>query len=425
MEEVRQEAALGVLHAGDVGNEAQGGAVTHGTNHSVQTDGLELVHIGLGADPMVAQEHHGLFAQLVGDVHHLLGQLGHFPALEGHKVLELLAGDTILVVVVALVDDELGAELIAHFLLKLLQDEGRDGGRVAIPVHILLTLELVKHQSELVEEGGVADDVYIGMLGDKLAQALHGKLVGLGLTHVKGDLVLKVLPVVGDGVIHVHRIPDEIGQEADGVVVEKLRLVQHHTAALLIIAPLVGRHRLAGGAVHHFPPALDVVPGVHLHQLRADALHQRDGQGSLAGSIKAGHDVALLHLVRVGLSPSVVLTGGVIGGVHLGVDAFELLGIIGAVTVPDGVRPPALQQLQSLGHHVHIGGDGDPSPVLLQITHSSISLIKGPNPFLSYAPLGRTQNRAGTGLHSPGMLQWFLSVCVRPGRACCRWPEPQ
>ena len=38
----------------------------------------------------------------------------------------------------------------------------------------------------------IRDSVYIGVLCNELAQALHGILVGLGLTHVKGDLVLKI-----------------------------------------------------------------------------------------------------------------------------------------------------------------------------------------------------------------------------------------
>ena len=35
---------------------------------------------------------------------------------------------------------------------------------------------------------------------DELAQTLHGELVGLGLADVEGDLMLEVLPVVGDRV---------------------------------------------------------------------------------------------------------------------------------------------------------------------------------------------------------------------------------
>ena len=123
-EEIGQKPALGVLDAGDVADEAQGAAVAHAAHHGVQADGGELRHVGLGADPVVTKEHHGFLAQLVGDVHHFLGQLRYLATLESHKVLELLAGHTVLVVVVALVDDVLGAELIAHFFLKLLQDVG-------------------------------------------------------------------------------------------------------------------------------------------------------------------------------------------------------------------------------------------------------------------------------------------------------------
>ena len=36
------------------------------------------------------------------------------------------------------------------------------------------------------------------------------------------------------------------------------------------------------------------------------------------------HDIALLHLVRVGLGPGVVLARGVVGGVDLGVHAFDI-----------------------------------------------------------------------------------------------------
>ena len=191
---------------------------------------------------MVAQKHHGFLAQLVGDVHHFLGKLGHLPALERLEVLELLGGDAVLVVVVALVDDVLRAELVAHFLLKLLQDIGRHRGGVAVPIHVLLPLELIEHQCKLMEEGGIADDVHIGVVGNELSEPLHGELVGFGLTDVEGDLVLKVFPVVGDGVVHVHRIPDEIGEEAHGVVVIAFRMGDDHAAAFGVISA-TGRDR--------------------------------------------------------------------------------------------------------------------------------------------------------------------------------------
>ena len=206
-----------------------------------------------------------------------------------------------------------------------------------------------------MEEGGVADDVDIGVLCDELAQALHGILVGLGLTHVKGDLVLKIRPAVGGSVVHMHRVPDEVSQKTDGILMERYGLYGHTAVG---VAPLLRRHGLTGGSIHDLPPAGDVVVGVHLHQLRADALHQRDGHGVAGGGVKAGHDVALLYLIRVCLCPCVVLAGGIVGGVDLGVRILELLREVGAVAVADGVCTPLFQNFQRFGHHVQVGGDG-------------------------------------------------------------------
>ena len=206
-----------------------------------------------------------------------------------------------------------------------------------------------------MEEGGIADDIHIRMFLDELPQTIHGILVGLGLTHVKGDLMLKVRPAVGGGVVHMHRVPDEVGQKTDGVLMERYGL---HGHAAVRIAPLLRRHGLTGGSVHDLPPAGDVVVGVHLHQLRADSLHQRDGDRVAGCGVETGHDVALLHLVRVCLGPCVILAGGIIGGVDLCIGILQLLRKIGAVAVADGICTPLFQNFQRFGHHVQVGGDG-------------------------------------------------------------------
>ena len=211
-----------------------------------------------------------------------------------------------------------------------------------------------------MEEGGVANHVDVGVIRDELAQALHGELVRLGLAHVEGDLVLKVLPVVGDGVVHVDRIPDQIGEKADGVIVERGGGGNLHAAGFLVVAPCVRGEGLARRAVDHFPPAADVVAGVDLHQLGGNALHERDGERlSLAGGVEARHDVALLHLVRVGLGPCVVLAGGVVGGVDFRAHAGELFGEFGAVAVADGVGSPFFEDLNGFGNNVEVGRDGN------------------------------------------------------------------
>ena len=313
---------------------------------------------------MVAQEHHSLPAQLVGDVHHFPGQCGHLPALEGHEVLVFPGGAAEDGVVVAFVHDIFRAEGVARLLFKLLQNVGGHAGGVAVPVHVLLPLQLVEDQGKLVEEGGIADHVHMGVVRDKVPQPLHGEFAGLGLAHIEGDLVFKAGPAVGDGVVHVHRIPNQVGQEAHRVVVEVHRRANDHAVRFSVIPPCLRREGLPRGAVHHFPPALDVVPRIHLQELTGNPFHQRDGQRPAHGGVKPGGNIALLHLVGIGLRPGVILPGGVIGGVDLGVHALQRLWVVGAVAVPDGVRPPAVQKLQCFGHHVHVGGDGDPAEML-------------------------------------------------------------
>ena len=368
-EEIRQEAAFGVLDAGDVAYQPERRAVADGADDGVEADALELVQIGLGAYPVVAEEHHGFLAQLVSYVDHFPGERGHLAALEGHEVLVLLRWHAVLVVVVALVDDELGAEPVANLALELLEYIGADAGRIAVPVDVLLALELVEDERELVEEGGVAYDVHVGVLRDEAAQALHGELVRLGLADVEGYLVLEVCPAVGDGVVHMHRVPYQVGEEAHGVVVEVLGPVDYDGAALLVPAPRGGVERLARRAVHDLPPALYLVAGVDLEELGADALHELYRERPARGGAEAGGDIALLHLVGVRLCPGVILAGGVIRGVDLGVHALELLGIVGAVAVAYGVGAPALEQFEGFGDYVHVGGDGDPSPVALVFAH--------------------------------------------------------
>ena len=188
-----------------------------------------------------------------------------------------------------------------------------------------------------MEEGCVADDVHIRMLLNELPQTFHRIFVGLGLTHIKGDLVLKIRPAVGGSVVHMHRVPDEVSQKTDGILMERYGLYGHTAVG---VAPLLRRHGLTGGSIHDLPPAGDIVVGVHLHQLRADALHQRDGHGVAGGGVEAGHDVALLHLVRVCLCPCVILAGGIIGRVDLCVGILQLLRKVGAVAVADSISTP-------------------------------------------------------------------------------------
>ena len=121
--------------------------------------------------------------------------------------------------------------------------------------------------------------------------------------------------------------------------------------------PRSGIQRLARRAVDDFPPAGNVVVVVDLHQLAADARHQGDGQRTARSGIERGHNVALLGFIGVGLSPGIVLAGGVVGGVDFSACILQFLRELGAIAVADGICAPAFQQGEGFGYCVHIGGD--------------------------------------------------------------------
>ena len=69
---------------------------------------------------MISQEHHGFLSTLMSNVYHLFYDLGNFSSLECLEILILFARNTVLVVVVSLIDNILSTELVSDFFLKLL-----------------------------------------------------------------------------------------------------------------------------------------------------------------------------------------------------------------------------------------------------------------------------------------------------------------
>ena len=103
------------------------------------------------------------------------------------------------------------------------------------------------------------------MLRDEAAQPFHRVLACQGLADVEGNLMLHPLPVVGDRVVHMDRVPQDVGEEADRVFVEGNGRRDGDVAGFLVIAPLPGGHGFPCGAVDDLPPAADVVPACLLY----------------------------------------------------------------------------------------------------------------------------------------------------------------
>ena len=70
-----------------------------------------------------------------------------------------------------------------------------------------------------MEEGREPHHINVGVGLAPAAQLFFYIRLRLGLAHIVGQLVGRILPVVGQEVVHVYRIPDQERQKADGVLV--------------------------------------------------------------------------------------------------------------------------------------------------------------------------------------------------------------
>jgi len=174
----------------------------------------------------------------VGDVHHFFCQFGNFSSLECLKILEFFGRNTVGIVHIALVNDKFRAEFIAHFFFKLFQNVGTYRSGISVPVYIFFSGQFIENQGKLVEEGGVTDNVYMWIVCNKFAQTFHGIFFCLRLTHIKSNLFFKVCPAICHSIVHMYRVPHNVSQETDGVVMKFLCIVNGHVSGFFAVLPL-------------------------------------------------------------------------------------------------------------------------------------------------------------------------------------------
>ena len=355
-EEVRQEAALGVPDAGDVRDHAGGGAVADRTDHGVQAEVPEPVLVRFGADPLIAEEHHRLLAGGVRHVGELFDVLAHEAGQEVDPVALRLARHAPGGVVAAPVHKVLGAQAVAVPGLEIVERLRRDGARAAEPVHDLLAVLLVEDQRELVEEGRESHHIGGRVVLEPLLEGVEHELAGLLVVDVERDLVFLVAPVVGQVVVHLHRVPDDVGQERDRVFVHGSRAADVHHVRIGVETPVGRVDDRAGGAVHDLPVAVRVGVAVRLELLLVEPLHQRHVHHVGLGQHTVGQQVDLRGLVHVQRDPLVVRARREIRAVDLLAEGEHGLIQMRAVGVADGVRTPQFGEFLGLFGEVLFAG---------------------------------------------------------------------
>ena len=125
-----------------------------------------------------------------------------------------------------------------------------------------------------MEKGCVANHIHVGMIRAVFAKTLQGIFVGLRLSHVESNLMFKVFPVVGNRIVHMYRIPDNVSQKADRVFMERNGIMNDHTALFLLIFPMICGHNITGRTVDNLPPPFFVVSGIDHHQFLGYTFHK-------------------------------------------------------------------------------------------------------------------------------------------------------
>ena len=104
-----------------------------------------------------------------------------------------------------------------------------------------------------MEECRIADYIHIRMVLTELLQSFKGECLCLRLSHIECDLVFDVLPAVYDGIVHMHRIPDDECEEAYRIFMERLCFGNRDIPGLLTVCPAAWRDDFSCGSVDYFP----------------------------------------------------------------------------------------------------------------------------------------------------------------------------
>ena len=84
-----------------------------------------------------------------------------------------------------------------------------------------------------------------------------------------------------------------------------------------VIAPVLCADDLSCAPVDDLPPSFDVIPAVRGQHIRVQSLHQPNSEAVLLRCIKRRHHIHLLDLLRILLRPGIILSGSIIGRIHL------------------------------------------------------------------------------------------------------------
>ena len=376
-EEVRQEAAFGVLDARNIGDHAGGGAVADGTDHGVQAEFVESVLVRFGADPLVAEEHHRLFAGGVGHVGELLDVFAHEAGEEVDPVALGFSGHAPCGVVGTAVHEVLRAQAVAILGFEIIQRTRAYGAGATKPVDDLFAALFIEQERELVEERGESHHIGLRAVLKPLLERVEHELAGGRMVDVERDLVFLVAPVVGQMVVHLDRVPDDVGQETHRVLMPCGNAAHMHGVLVRVKRPVRRINDLAGGAVYNLPILVRVGITIRLQLLSEEAFHQRNINRIRFGENAIGQQIHLWRLIHMQRNPLVMRASREIRIVNLLAQGKHSLIQMRAIGVTNGVCSPQFGKLLGLLRKILLARQGEAAGASHSLSFEDIDYFFG------------------------------------------------
>ncbi|MNC55230.1 hypothetical protein D3C75_1047510 [compost metagenome] len=121
---------------------------------------------------------------------------------------------------------------------------------------------------------------------------------------------------------------------------------QHHIPRFTVVIPLLTRKLLTRRTVNNLPVFERFLGVVHSELVSKEILHNIDGQVILYRYLRIGDQKGLLQLVRILRRPFIMVTDDTDCGIDAVPRVDNFIRQLGAVTVTDHIRTPAISQLQ-------------------------------------------------------------------------------
>ena len=149
-------------------------------------------------------------------------------------------------------------------------------------------------------------------------------------------------------VVHLDRVPDDVGQETHRVLMPCGNAAHMHGVLVRVKRPVRRINDLAGGAVYNLPILVRVGITIRLQLLSEEAFHQRNINRIRFGENAIGQQIHLWRLIHMQRNPLVMRASREIRIVNLLAQGKHSLIQMRAVGVADGVRTPQFGEFLGL-----------------------------------------------------------------------------